>query len=124
MPDAVAPDGSDIYFRVLDAERASVVEVVLAPGRTSRAVRHKTVEEVWCFLAGSGDVWLESPDGQTSQRRQVGPGDFVVVRWGWAFQSRATGTEPLRFLCFTSPPWPGEDEALPVDEGGLGPPDF
>ncbi|HEY0830031.1 MAG TPA: hypothetical protein VGE99_02735 [Candidatus Dormibacteraeota bacterium] len=58
MPDAVAPDGSEVYFRVLDASRASLVEIVLRPGGTSRPVRHCTVEELWYFLDGSGDVWF------------------------------------------------------------------
>jgi len=122
LPDAIAPDGSDVYFRVLDADRASVVEVVLAPGRTSRPVRHRTVEEIWYFLEGTGDVWLRSPDATASETRSVAPGDIVVVRTGWAFQFRASGAGPLRFLCFTSPPWPGEHEAVGVDDGGFGPP--
>lgn len=122
MPDAIAPDGSDIYFRVLDAERASLVEVSLAPGRTSRAVTHRTVEELWYFLAGTGDVWLRSPDGLTPETRAVAPGDVVVIRPGWDFQFHASGKEALRFLCFTSPPWPGDDEAMPVVDGGLGEP--
>jgi mannose-6-phosphate isomerase-like protein (cupin superfamily) len=116
VPDAVAPDGSDIYFRVLDSRRASLVEVVLAPGNTSRPVKHRTVEEIWYFLAGSGEVWVE-PD-----TRQVAPGDVVVIPTGSAFQFRATGDEPLRFLCFTSPPWPGDGEAIPLEQGGIGEP--
>ncbi|HET7418938.1 MAG TPA: cupin domain-containing protein [Candidatus Dormibacteraeota bacterium] len=116
MPDAVAPDGSDIYFRVLDAQRASVVEVVLGPGRTSRPVKHKTVEEIWYVLAGTGEVWVA---GAT---RSVTPGDAVVIPTGSAFQFRADGEEPLRFLCYTSPPWPGDGEAVLVEEGGLGEP--
>ena len=116
MPDATAPDGSDDYFRVLDPERASVVEVVLAPGRTSRPVRHRTVEEIWYFLAGTGEVWVEP------ESRSVAPGDLIVIPTGRAFQFRAHADEPLRFLCYTSPPWPGDDEAVPLDEGGLGPP--
>jgi mannose-6-phosphate isomerase-like protein (cupin superfamily) len=116
MPDAVAPDGSEIHFRVLDAGRASVVEVVLGPGLTSRPVRHRTVEEIWYFLSGTGEVWVD-PDTRTVQA-----GDFVVIPTGSAFQFRAGTDEPLRFLCFTSPPWPGEEEAIPVEEGGLGRP--
>ncbi len=116
LPDAIAPDGSKIYFRVGDARRASVVEVVLAPGQTTRAVRHRTVEEIWYFLAGHGEVWLRP------QTRRVGPGDIAVIPTGTDFQFRSTGSEPLRFLCFTPPPWPGDDEAVAVPYGGLGEP--
>lgn len=116
MPDAVAPDGSDIYFLVLDANRASLVEVVLAPGKTSRPVKHRTVEEIWYFLGGSGEVWVER------DTRHVARGDVIVIPPGSAFQFRATGDEPLRFLCYTSPPWPGEAEAIPVEDGGIGEP--
>jgi mannose-6-phosphate isomerase-like protein (cupin superfamily) len=70
-PDAIAPDGSEIHFlvpasghqissesnRLPDALTASLVEVRLPAGRTSRAVRHRTVEEIWYFLAGIGRVW-------------------------------------------------------------------
>lgn len=79
-------------------------------------MRHRTVEEVWYFLSGSGQVWL---DGETLQ---VGEGSTVVIPTGAAFQFRTLGDEPLRFLCFTSPPWPGNDEAEAVTEGGLGSP--
>lgn len=79
-------------------------------------MRHRTVEEVWYFLSGAGEVWL---DGET---RPVEAGTTVVIPTGAAFQFRTIGDEPLRFLCFTSPPWPGDDEALAVSEGGLGPP--
>jgi len=83
-------------------------------------VRHRTVEEIWYFLAGSGEVWLRSPDGTVEAIRHVEPGANVIIPTGWAFQFRAIGEEPLRFLCFTSPPWPGDDEAVQVAEGGLG----
>jgi mannose-6-phosphate isomerase-like protein (cupin superfamily) len=121
VPDAIAPDGSEIYFRGVDAKRASLVEVVLAPGRTSRPIRHRTVEEIWYFLGGSGEVWLRSPDGSTDATRNVESGETLTIPTGWAFQFRTLGQEPLRFLCFTSPPWPGEEEAIPVADGGLGP---
>lgn len=104
-PDAIAPDGSEIYYRVLDASQASLVEVVLQAGRTSRPVRHRTVEEIWYFIAGTGRVWL---DGAVTEVRA---GTTVVIPTGRAFKFAATGDEPLRFLCYTSPPWPGDDEA-------------
>ena len=104
-PDAIAPDGSEIRYLVLEARRASLVEVTLQPGRVSRPVRHRTVEEIWYFLAGTGRVWL---DGAVTE---VGPGSTVVIPTGCAFHFAATGDAPLRFLCYTSPPWPGDEEA-------------
>lgn len=122
MPDAIAPDGSEIYFKVLEARGASLVEVLLAAGKTTRAVRHRTVEEIWYVLEGAGDVWLRAPAHTAGATRAVAHGDSVVIPTGWDFQFRATGAEPLRFLCFTSPPWPGDEEAEPVPDGGLGEP--
>lgn len=114
-PDAAAPDGSEIYFLVTDANRASLVEVRLQEGGVSRPVRHRSVEEIWYVLAGEGRVW------QDGQVRPVGPGSVVVIKTASGFQFAADRGE-LRFLCFTSPPWPGESEAEALAEGGLGPP--
>jgi len=126
-PDTTAPDGSEIRFLVgADdlATRASVVEVTLAPGHVSRPVRHRTVEEVWYVLAGAGRVWRRPPPGAGFDEStvDVAPGDTLTIPLGWSFQFSSTGNEPLRFVCFTSPPWPGEDEAVPVHTGGLGSP--
>lgn len=117
MPDAIAPDGSEIYFLVGDAQRASLVEVRLPAEQTSRPVRHRTVEEIWYFLAGQGRVWRRAPDGR-EQIEEVQPGSVVTIPTGWAFQFQASGDD-LRFLCYTSPPWPGDQEAQPASPGGL-----
>src|SRR5207237_2193482 len=114
-PDAIAPDGSDVYFLVTDSARASLVEVRLAPGRTSAPVRHRTVEEIWYFLAGEGRVWLRPP-GAEVEASDVRPGSVLRIPTGWAFRFGAVGSPELRFLCYTSPPWPGEQEARPVPE--------
>ena len=90
--------------------------MVLPPGGVSRPVRHRTVEEVWYFLGGSGEVWI---GGETTR---VMVGSTVVIPTGSPFQFRTLGDDPLRFLCFTSPPWPGDGEATTVAEGGLGEP--
>jgi mannose-6-phosphate isomerase-like protein (cupin superfamily) len=50
---------------------------------------------------------------------EVGPGRTLVIPTGWAFQFQADPEAELRFLCFTSPPWPGDQEAEPVPDGGL-----
>ena len=119
MPDAIAPDGSEISFLVGDAARASLVEVRLPAGTTSRPVRHRTVEEIWYFLAGAGRVWRRSPDGGETVVDEVAGGRTLVIRTGWAFQFQADPGADLRFLCYTSPPWPGDDEAEPAPPGGL-----
>ncbi len=118
MPDAIAPDGSEITFLVGDARQASLVEVRLPAGQTSRPVRHRTVEEIWYFVAGAGLVWRQPASGPALTVR-VHVGRTVVIPTGWAFQFRAEPGADLRFLCFTSPPWPGDGEAEPVAEGGL-----
>jgi mannose-6-phosphate isomerase-like protein (cupin superfamily) len=131
MPDAIAPDGSEIYFLVPphethgfrgdpgvgEASRASLVEVRLAAGQASRPVRHQTVEEIWYFVAGRGQVWRRPPDGAESVLVDVSPGQALVIPTGWAFQFRAEPETELRFLCYTSPPWPGDAEAVPVASG-------
>jgi mannose-6-phosphate isomerase-like protein (cupin superfamily) len=118
MPDAIAPDGSQIYFLVGDARRASLVEVRLPAGQTSKAVRHRTVEEIWYFLSGEGRVWRQPP-GAPGAVEQVARGTVLTIPTGWAFQFQATTGAELRFLCYTSPPWPGDQEAEPVSGGGL-----
>ncbi|HZU16783.1 MAG TPA: cupin domain-containing protein [Candidatus Dormibacteraeota bacterium] len=113
MPDAIAPDGSEITLLVTEAGRASLVEVRLPAGDTSLPVRHRTVEEIWYFLAGRGRVWRRPPEGEGTVE-EVGPGSVLTIPTGWIFQFQA-GDEDLRFLCYTSPPWPGDEEAERVD---------
>lgn len=112
----MAPDGSEIYFRVSGARRASLVEVVLPPGGVSRPIRHRTVEEIWFGLEGEGDVWVSLPHGP-QRTHEMRPGVAIVIPTGAAFQFRSTGHSPLRFLCYTSPPWPGDSEAEAAGSG-------
>jgi mannose-6-phosphate isomerase-like protein (cupin superfamily) len=121
MPDAIAPDSSEIYFLVGDARRASLVEVRLPAGRTSKPVRHRSVEEIWYFLAGKGLVWRQAP-GADAAVDEVRAGSVLTIPTGWAFQFQAAPAAELRFLCSTSPPWPGQEEAEPLQEGGLAEP--
>jgi mannose-6-phosphate isomerase-like protein (cupin superfamily) len=122
-----APDGSDIRILVGETERAttaSLCQATLGAGEISRAVRHRQVEEIWYFLEGDGVVWRCPPgaDPASVEPIDVSPGDALVIPAGWSFQFRASLDGPLRFLCYTSPPWPGPDEAAPAAQGGLGAP--
>src|SRR5260370_37320063 len=60
-PDTLAPDGSEIRLLVAHST-ASMCEVRLPPGGVSGPVRHRTVQEIWYFLAGEGEVWRQSSD--------------------------------------------------------------
>ena len=45
----------------------------------------------------------------------VEPGVCLTIPLGTHFQFRALGDEPLAVIAVTMPPWPGEDEAHPVE---------
>lgn len=109
--DAVAPDGSDV--RVLLALRGgSLAHFELAPGQTSIAVAHRTVEEIWFFLRGRGELWRKL--GGHEEVVAAEPGVCVTIPLGTHFQFRSLGEEPLAALGLTMPPWPGEGEAYEV----------
>ena len=124
-PDAIAPDGSEIRLLIdhrHGAGRASLCEVTLAAGQVSRPVWHQTVEEIWYVLEGIGQVWRCPPTSSPGAvaALTVRPGDALTIPKGWRFQFSASKEAPLRFLCYTSPPWPGPEEAKPAEQGGLG----
>jgi mannose-6-phosphate isomerase-like protein (cupin superfamily) len=111
-PDAVAPDGSDVRV-LLATTRGSLAHFELAAGETSLAVRHRTVEEIWYFLHGRGEMWRQL-DGH-EQTVEVASGVCITIPTGAAFQFRATEKEPLTAIGATMPPWPGAGEAVIVD---------
>lgn len=113
-----APDGSEIRPLVTDARRASLVEVRLPAGATSRPVRHRTVEEIWYVTAGRGRVWRHAPGAEPTVV-DVAPGSVLIIPTGAGFQFQAGEEADLRLLCYTSPPWPGAEEAVLLPEGGL-----
>src|SRR5438309_4198551 len=93
IADALAPDGSEI--RLLGAVRGgSVVHCTLPPRRTSRAVRHRTVEEIWYVLGGRGQVWRRQ--GTREEVVDVEPGVALTIPLGVYFQFRTVGSEPVR----------------------------
>ena len=111
--DAVAPDGSDVRI-LLGLTGGGLAHFELAPGQTSRAVTHRTVEEIWFFLSGRGEMWRRQ-DGQTETIVPVESGVCLTIPLGTHFQFRSLGPEPLAALGVTMPPWPGEGEAILVD---------
>jgi mannose-6-phosphate isomerase-like protein (cupin superfamily) len=110
--DAVAPDGSNVRG-LLRLERGSMAHFELAPGQTSKAVTHRTVEEIWFFLSGRGEMW-RMQTGAPDMIVTLEPGICVTIPLGTRFQFRSFGPEPLCALGVTMPPWPGEGEAIVV----------
>jgi mannose-6-phosphate isomerase-like protein (cupin superfamily) len=109
--DDVAPDGSDVRV-LLGLEGGGMAHFELAPGEVSRAVTHRTVEEIWFFLGGRGAMWRKQ--GSREEVVPVEPGVCLTIPLGTHFQFRCFGYEPLSAIGITMPPWPGEDEATAV----------
>lgn len=111
-PDVTAPDGSDVRV-LLGLDGGTMAHFQLAPGETTLAIRHRTVEEIWYVLAGTGEMWRKQADRESVE--PLGSGVCITIPVGTHFQFRALGDEPLAAVAITMPPWPGEDEAVLVD---------
>lgn len=107
-PDVTAPDGSDVRI-LLSLKGGSMSHFELPAGRTSAAVAHHTVEEIWYFLGGRGEIWRKLGDHE--ETIQTHAGLAITIPRGTRFQFRSFGPEPLCAVAVTMPPWPGEDEA-------------
>jgi mannose-6-phosphate isomerase-like protein (cupin superfamily) len=111
-PDAVAPDGT--LVRLLPAlAGGSLAHFELPAGAVSHAVTHRSVEEIWYFLSGRGQMWRRL--GAEESLVEVEAGVALTIPLGAAFQFRATAEAPLTFLAITMPPWPGAEEAARVE---------
>ena len=111
-PDVIAPDGSEVRLLAASA-RGSMAHFRLSAGATSRAVRHRSVEELWFFTGGKGLMWRQL--GEDEATVGVAAGISVTIPVGAAFQFRATGDSPLDAVAVTMPPWPGAAEAEPAE---------
>jgi mannose-6-phosphate isomerase-like protein (cupin superfamily) len=110
-PDVMAPDGSGI--RLLPRlEGGSMAHGTLAPGSTSLAIRHRTVEEIWFVLDGQAEIWRQL--GEQESIVVVQRDDALTIPLGTSFQFRTVGQIPFQFIMCTMPPWPDADEAVHV----------
>lgn len=109
--DVLAPDGSEIRLLV-STDGCSMAHGSLGPGQVSRAIVHRTVEEVWYVTEGQGEVWRKQ--GGAEEVVEVGPGSALSIPVGAHFQFRTLGSDPFCFVMCTMPPWPGHEEAVRV----------
>ncbi len=111
VPDVVAPDGSGVRL-LLGLNGGGMAHFELASGQTSKAVTHRTVEEIWFILSGRGEMWRKQ-----SGREEIvtlEPGICLTIPLQTHFQFRSLGDEPFTAIAITMPPWPGEGEATIV----------
>jgi mannose-6-phosphate isomerase-like protein (cupin superfamily) len=106
----ITKDGSEIRS-ILDrtnssATHQSLAEATLLPGSATDAHVHPNTEEFYYILQGSGDMTVGSA------RRQVGPGDGILIPPGARHTIRNDGKEPLVFLCCCVPPYSDEDTVV------------
>jgi mannose-6-phosphate isomerase-like protein (cupin superfamily) len=111
--DVLAPDGSEIRLLVSTAG-CSMAHGSLPPGGVSRAIVHRTVEEIWYVTVGKGQV--RRKHGGHEGVVDVGPGSALTIPVGTHFQFRTVGSEPFCFVMWTMPAWPGEHEAKRVTD--------
>lgn len=115
LPDAydlLAPDGSEIRS-IGQVRGGSMVQCTLRPGEVTQAVQHKTVDEVWLCIGGTGELWRA--DAHSEQVVELRRGVGATIPLGTRFQFRASAREPLELVIATMPPWPGADEAVAVE---------
>lgn len=104
----LAPDGSQIR-ELLRVRGASFAHCLLPAGQTAKAIRHKTVEEIWYITRGLGQIWRKF--GDREEIVDLFPGVCVTIPVGTHFQFRNTSADSLEITIATSPPWPGANEA-------------
>ena len=111
-PDAIAPDGSEVQV-LCQLSRGGLAVFSLPSKAVSKAVAHRTIEEVWYFTSGHGRMWRKRGDHEKVV--DIGPGISISIPTGTHFQFRCDGLEPLVAIGSTMPPWPGEGEAFRVE---------
>jgi mannose-6-phosphate isomerase-like protein (cupin superfamily) len=76
--DAVAPDGSEVRVLV-GGQHGSMAHFTLPAGETSGAVGHLTLEELWYFISGEGEMWRRvKGDNSGGERTAVRAGVSVA----------------------------------------------
>ena len=106
--DAKSPAGADIRF-IMDGKTGNMIHSTVPPGQINRATVHETVAEFWYVLEGEGEIWRR--DAGQERITSLVPGVSIDIPVGTAFQYRNVGAQPLKFICVTMPPWPGDHEA-------------
>ncbi|WP_322769128.1 cupin domain-containing protein [Frankia sp. Cr1] len=87
----------------------------LRPRAASVPVRHRTVDEIWYFITGHGQMWRRQDEAETVE--DVRAGTAITIPVGTSFQFRSTSDDPLAAIGVTMPPWPGSGEGACRNNG-------
>jgi mannose-6-phosphate isomerase-like protein (cupin superfamily) len=112
LPTEIAPDGAAVRV-LLGVAGGTMAHFELAAGETSRALGHRTVEEIWFVLSGRGELWRRQAEREDVTALE--PHVCVTLPRGTHFQFRAFRPAALAIVAVTIPRWPGNDEAEWVD---------
>ncbi|NKC11166.1 MAG: GNAT family N-acetyltransferase [Gammaproteobacteria bacterium] len=103
----LAPDGLSV-LELAGADRVSTALFSLPAGAIGRAIKHRTVMEIWYVLAGHGELWRRS--GERHSVVPLTPGLSLCIAPDTCFQVRAAPASLLEVLGATAPAWPGDEE--------------
>ncbi len=88
------------------ATNQSLAEATVSPDGETEEHYHPRSEEIYYILRGQGLMFLEG------ERREVGPGDGILIPPGTRHSIQNIGQEPLVFLCCCAPRYSHEDTVL------------
>ncbi len=108
-----SPAGAEVRL-LMNNPHGGIAHCTLRAGKISKAVRHKTVSEFWHILSGKGAIWRK--DAHKEEITPLAAGITIDIPLGTDFQYRSDA-EDLVFICVTTPPWSGMDEASYVGQG-------
>lgn len=121
-----APDG--FLLRELSTGKNGSMWSATLPSKTrTQSVYHQTVEELWYIRSGTGMLctmatknWNSKKNNKNSFKKfvecvKLKPGITFRIPPQTIFQNKSDDNSELDVIAVTMPPWPGMDEAVPVD---------
>lgn len=94
------------------ARNQSLAEATVPVGTETDEHYHPRTEEIYYVLGGRGLMTLGD------ERREVGPGDGILIPQGTRHRIRNIAEAPLVILCCCAPPYSHQDTILVSGRGG------
>ena len=128
----IAPDGFDLR-ELSTGKNGSMWSATLPLNTRTKSVYHQTVEEIWYIRSGTGMLctmpskhWSNNKKSNTKNTNynylkqfmdcvKLKPGITFRIPPQTIFQNKSDKNSELDVIAITMPPWPGMDEAVPVD---------